>query len=120
VHDDAEKQRVREMSRDTIMEMLGMPGFVSAVTAVVGTRMFTVTAWEDVESVGQMRGSEAHRGAMQVFFGPEFAAAGQTGVWAPARLNGMWVRCDACGEMVRAGAAACDCGAALPEPPGWL
>lgn len=121
VHDEAERQRVRAMSRDTLKEMLGMPGFISAFTGVAGTRMLTVTAWEDVESVGQMRGSEAHRGAMQVFFGPEFAAGGQTGVWVPERLNGMWVRCGACGEMVKAGGDGCgSCGERLSEAPAWL
>lgn len=120
VHDDAEAQRVREMSRGTLTEMLGMPGFLATVTAIVGTKMCTFTAWEDVESVRQLRASDAHRGAMQVFFGPEFAAAGQTGVWAPARLNGMWVRCAGCGEMVKAADACSGCGGPLPEAPAWL
>lgn len=120
VHDEAERQRVREMGRETLKELLGTPGFVSAVTAVVGTRMLTFTAWEDVDSVRQMRGNEAHRAAMQVFFGPEFAAGGQTGVWAPERLNGMWVRCTACGEMVKADGSCGSCGEALPQAPAWL
>ncbi len=120
VHDESEAQRVREMSRGTLTDMLGMPGFLSTVTAIVGTKMCTFTAWEDVESVRQLRDSEAHRGAMQVFFGPEFAAGGQTGVWAPERLNGMWVRCADCGEMVKAADSCSACGRPLPEAPAWL
>jgi hypothetical protein len=82
--------------------------------------MFTITAWEDADSVRQLQGSEAHRGAMAAFFGPDFTRGGQTGVWAPDRLNGLWVRCESCGEMVRAAVdGACRCGAELPPPPSW-
>jgi hypothetical protein len=57
-------------------------------------------------------------GAMRRFFGPELAHGGQT--WALHRLNGMWVRCDACGEVALAeDAAACACGAGLPEPSAY-
>jgi len=58
--------------------------------------------------------------AMPGFIGPDFARGGQTGVWSPHRLNGMWVRCEACGEMVLSGAGPdCRCGAALPAAPRY-
>ena len=59
-----------------------MPGFIGWLGVTVGSRMYTVTAWEDADSVLDLRGSAAHREAMQTFFGPDFAAGGQTGVWA--------------------------------------
>jgi steroid delta-isomerase-like uncharacterized protein len=120
VRSDEEKQRVREFSRGVATDMLGMPGFIGWVGAVAGSRMFTITAWEDAESIRELQKSEAHRGAMAAFFGPDFTLGGQTGVWAPGRLNGLCVRCDSCGEMVRAGGGrTCRCGAELPTAPSW-
>jgi steroid delta-isomerase-like uncharacterized protein len=115
-----EQEEISARARDTAQEMLGMPGFISWIGAVVGNRMYTITAWEEIESSKELRTSPAHREAMQRFFGPELASGGQTGVWAPHRLNGMWVRCAACDRMVKPeGAATCECGAALPEPSRW-
>ena len=58
---------------------------------------------------------------MEKFFGPELAAGAQTGVWAPHHLNGLWVRCPGCGEMVRpTDGNACRCGAELPASPRWF
>jgi steroid delta-isomerase-like uncharacterized protein len=117
---EEEQQRVRELTRRVAQDMLAMPGFIGWLGVVVGSRMYTVTAWEHVDSVLDLRGSAAHREAMETFFGPDFAAGGQTGVWAPERLNGLWVRCRACEEMVRADQGEqCRCGAELPPSPRW-
>ena len=116
---DEERDRIRELGRSIGPELCDLPGFIAMLTANVGTRHLTITAWEDVESVRGLRQSAAHRDAMQAFFGPELAAGGQTGVWAPERLNGMWVRCASCGEMVKAAEGSCECGATLPEAPAW-
>jgi steroid delta-isomerase-like uncharacterized protein len=120
VRNDEEKQRVRELSRRVARDMLEMPGFVGWLGVVVGSRLYTVTAWEDLDSVRDLRGSAAHREAMSTFFGPDFSIGAHTGVWAPERLNGLWVRCRACEEMVRADQGEqCGCGAQLPPSPRW-
>jgi hypothetical protein len=62
--------------------------------------------------------SAAHNDAMRRFFGPDFAAGGQTGVWTAERLNGRLGRCLECGTMMRA-AETCRCGAPLPAAPAW-
>jgi steroid delta-isomerase-like uncharacterized protein len=120
VRSDEERQRVRELSRRVAQDMLEMPGFIGWLGVTVDSRMYTITAWEDADSVLDLRGSDAHREGMQTFFGPDFFAGGQTGVWKPERLNGLWVRCPGCNEMARPDdTGRCRCGAELPEPPRW-
>ncbi len=115
---EVEQNAVRESSRKVLMEMLSMPGFISAVTAVVGDRMMTITAWESPDSMTSLMKGGEHRSAVGRFFSPELSRGGHTGVWAPARLNPRWVRCDACSAMVNSekSGGTCRCGAPLPPP----
>ena len=115
---EAEQNAVRESARKVLMEMLAMPGFISAVTANVGDRMMTITAWDSPDAMtGLMKGGE-HRTAVGRFFAPELSRGGHTGIWAPARLNPRWVRCDTCSAMVDSDKSegTCRCGAPLPAP----
>jgi steroid delta-isomerase-like uncharacterized protein len=116
-----EREEVADRSRDTALEMLAMPGFISWLGIVVGDRMYTVTAWEDADGPGRLRESPAHSAAMERFFAsPGIARGGQTGVWTAQRLNGMWTRCDACGEMRQAADGRCPaCGAQVAPPAYW-
>lgn len=115
-----ERERVRDLSRDVATDLLAMPGFLGWLGVQVGDRMFTITAWEGPDDPAGLRDSPAHAEAMRRFFGPELARGGQTGVWTPHRLNGMWVRCTACEEMARAEAnGRCRCGAELPAAPRY-
>lgn len=118
-----EIQSVRAGSQAVIADLLETPGFISWVGAVVDNRMFTITAWDDLDAVARLRDSPAHGDAMRRFFaddGDGLAAGGQTGVWSPQRLNGLWARCTGCGRMVRVGAdGGCDCGAELSPPRYW-
>ena len=118
VRSEAERDEVRERSRQVVQELLALPGFISWIGAVVGNRMYTITAWESVDAVKQLHESTAHEDAMRRFFGPDFVIGGQTGVWREERLNGRLVRCPDCGTMVKE-ADACKCGAVLPAPPAW-
>jgi steroid delta-isomerase-like uncharacterized protein len=122
VRSDAEAQQVVEYSRQIMSEMATMPGFISFLGAVVGRRLYTVTAWEDPESPRQLlRPGGAHHDAMRRFFGRGFARGGQTSVWTPHRVNVLWVRCPACDRMVDAErlGETCQCGQPLPKPPAY-
>ena len=102
--------------------MMAMPGFISAANMSVGQRLITTTAWEDAEAPKQLLHGGAHKEAMDRVFGPDFASAFSTTVWVPQRFNGMWVRCDACGQMANYDRdnGNCLCGQQLPEhPPYW-
>ncbi|MFO1069946.1 MAG: ester cyclase [Geminicoccaceae bacterium] len=119
--DDARIGEVRQLSRNAIPPMLGMPGFIGATTAGIGRRMVTISAWDDADaSLQVMRPGTGHAEAMKPFFRGELASAGFTSVWVPHRVNSYWVRCDACGRMAKSEAGpTCGCGAALPETPPW-
>lgn len=117
---EEDREEVRGYSSRVAGEMLEMPGFISWLGVVVGDRMYTITAWETPDAPAALRESPAHSESMRRFFGPAFVAGGQTGVWAPNRLNGMWVRCASCGEMVRGTPeGSCRCGAELPPAPDY-
>lgn len=113
---------VRNRSRDSLKEMLGMDAFIGATTATIGDRMVTVTAWSDPDAPRRLMRQGTHGEAMKSFYDGNLASAGYTSVWTLHRNNGYWVRCDACGQMARNAedGEACTCGAALPErPPYW-
>lgn len=118
-----EIERVRTGTRGVIADLLETPGFISWVGAVVDNRMYTITAWDDLDAVARLQDSPAHGAAMRLFFSPDpegLAAGGQTGVWSPHRLNGLWARCAACGRMVQPDAdGGCACGAELSPPRYW-
>ena len=85
---------------------------------LVGRRMYTISAWETPEDIERLR-EGPHADALRWFFGNEVAIGAQTGVWAPHRLNGMWVRCADCGEMVHADGGRCAAGHELPAAPAY-
>ena len=117
---DEERQEVADRSRDTVLELLERPGFISWLGVRAGDRMFTITAWEDVDGPAYVRGSPAHTAATERFFAsPGLARGGQTGVWSPHRLNGMWVRCEACDAMTQPSDGRCRCGAGVTAPRYW-
>jgi steroid delta-isomerase-like uncharacterized protein len=110
---DEEVEEVRTRTREIVHDLLGAPGFLSFVGVTVGRRMYTISAWETPEAARGIRGNSGHREAVARMFGPQIASAGQTGIWAPWRLNEPIVRCTQCDTMVRA-ASVCTCGAELP------
>ncbi|MGI8740753.1 MAG: ester cyclase [Gammaproteobacteria bacterium] len=119
---DESMQEIRQMSRETAGEMMKMKGFIGLVTARIGERAITISAWERPDDSRQLMRSEAHGAAMQRFFAGASASSAYTSVWAPARINTLWVRCNACLKMNNADTSAgvCACGERLPEPaPYW-
>lgn len=73
---DQDVQQVRAYSQRIAQEAAQMPGFISALFAIAGHRMFTITAWEDTESPKRLLRGGAHKEAMDRFFGPDFTAGG--------------------------------------------
>lgn len=60
LHSDEEAQEVSGGGGRILREMAQMPGFISSVTARAGLRMFTMSAWEDVDSPKQLLRGGAH------------------------------------------------------------
>ncbi len=121
--DDQSVEVVRAGSRDTMIEMMSMEGFIGATTATLGMRMVTVSAWASAEDSRQLIAEGgAHAKAMKDFYAGRVAKAGTTSVWAPHRMNAFFTRCESCHTMHRdiEGGATCDCGAELPtQLPYW-
>ncbi len=112
---------LHEAGCEIAQDLLGRPGFLSAMTAAVGDEVMTVAAWDSVEAVQQLR-DPRHLQVVAEHFGPAMSAGGATSIWAPATAAPLWVRCGACGTMAESGAGggSCGCGAKLPEPsPFW-
>ena len=117
--DAQERARIREHSRQNVRDFVDEPGFISIVTGFIGLRGFTITAWEDEASMKRAL-SKHHAEAMRELFGENFVASVWTSVWVPSRINRIWVRCTACGDLqdVSDDHRACsECVAPLPERP---
>jgi steroid delta-isomerase-like uncharacterized protein len=121
VRSDQEAEEVRGYSRRMYGDIAKMPGFISLLTAGVGHRLYTATAWKNVEDTRQIHQSEAHRQAMDRFYSSDFSAGGMFSVWVPARPISLFVRCDVCKQMsdYEKTAGRCACGAEMPTPPPY-
>lgn len=120
--DEESAQKVREGSRDSLIDMLQIDGFIGATTARIGNRMVTVSAWKDAESSQSVMRDGKHAEVMREMFDGTIASSGYTTVWSMERNNGYMVRCPDCGSMSRKvqDGDNCRCGAALPlHPPYW-
>lgn len=118
---DEEWERLRSYSRQTAQEMLGMEGFIGLVTAGIGDRAITISAWDDPENPKQLLREGTHPEAMKAFWS-EIGSGGYTSVWTSERFNPTFVRCTACQKMVayEKKNGVCSCGESLPEPaPYW-
>lgn len=117
---DPEAPEIRDLTRKTATEMLGMEGFIGLTTMRIGDRGITISAWEKPEHVAQLRKGGTHGEAMKRFWA-ELSHAAYTSVWVPHHINPMLIRCTACGKMnahdIKSGV--CSCGAPLPETPAY-
>lgn len=119
--DSAERERIREHSRQNVQDFLTVPGFISIVTGFTGLRGFTVTAWEDEAAMKTALGQH-HAAAKNELFNGEFVAAVWTSVWTPTRMNRIWVRCSSCNSLedVNDDHRTCrKCNAPMPERPAF-
>lgn len=114
---EGELRQAHELGMAIMGQMATLPGVLSSRTMMCGSRIFTVSAWTDLDAPKALMHDGAHRQAMGAFFGGGFAVGGWTSVWAPARLGALWTRCEACQEVVKrdAGLEACRCGAPIPD-----
>jgi steroid delta-isomerase-like uncharacterized protein len=116
-----EEQKLQELTMPVLGQLAQMPGFISWTGLSAHNCGYTITAWEDAESASQLLRPGAHREAMKVFFGSEFAEGGMTSVWIPHHINALWVRCTTCGRMedYNQNDGKCQCGESLQHLPYW-
>lgn len=119
---EEEVQEIRMYSRRIIMGMPSMPGFLSFLGAVVGRRLYTVSAWTDPESARGVMRDQAHKEASTEFHQGELGTAFHSSIWTPHHFSQRWMRCPSCGRMsaAKGDQDACACGSMLPElGPFW-
>ena len=118
---EAEIVRTRTFSRAVMTEMAKLPGFIGVMTARLGDRGITLSAWERPEDPAQLLRSPAHVEAMRLFFA-EFGGSAYTSVWIADRINPVWIACHGCRKVVdyEKSGGVCGCGAPLPETPPYL
>ena len=117
---DDEVQQIRDTSRRIMLQLRGMPGFVSFQGAVIGRRLTTVTLWESREAQRQVMREATHKQASSEMFGGSVGSAFHASSWTLEQLGELWVRCEGCGKL-RDGRvqAECRCGIAAPVPAMW-
>lgn len=117
--DEAERDRIRGHSRKVIGDFLAEPGFIGIATGFAGDRGFTVTAWEDEDSLHRALDKQ-HAIAKQEFRAGDLSPGVWTSVWQPLRMNRLWTRCMACQQPnnVNDNHRECSkCGTELPPRP---
>jgi steroid delta-isomerase-like uncharacterized protein len=122
VRDEREQQIVIEGSQRVVAEAAPDSGFISWLGVVVDGRLFTATAWEDMESMERVMRGPAHRAAMALAMTDGVGTSMHTSAWVVDHQNPLLVRCSACGALAKHDApdAKCRCGAELPPaPPFW-
>jgi steroid delta-isomerase-like uncharacterized protein len=115
---DVDEARLRELTREILMEVSQMPGFISSTTSLTSKGQgITLTAWEDMESAKSAVAGPAHKKAIQAFFEKGGLSKGAwTSILSDGQLNTLWRRCGECGEMAAiTSSQQCKCGASLPD-----
>ena len=117
---DDEVQQIRDTSRQIMLQLRGMPGFLSFQGAVIGRRLTTVTLWESREAQRQVMREATHKQASADMFAGSLGSAFHASSWTLERLGELWVRCQGCGKLRdRRAQAECRCGAMDAAPPAF-
>ena len=116
VRDEAEGEEVKQRVRAIAAEMARVPGFIGWVGISIAERLYTLSLWDDPETIRQLTANVRHRAAVRHVFETDFGTALHTGVWVPDHLNPQWRRCPECGTIIDPDRpeASCPCGEASP------
>ncbi len=112
----AEAEGVKERSRGIVAELAQLPGFIGWVGIGIAERLYTLTLWDDPDSIRRLRASPKHETAAREVFQSDLGTAVHTGVWVPQHLNPLWLRCPSCRTMIDAGQPELFCACGEPSP----
>ena len=119
--DEAERDRIREHSRQIVADFLKEPGFIGIVTGFAGDRGFTCTAWENEAALHRAL-DQHHARAKQDFRTNGLSPGVWTSVWKPDHINRLWVRCPTCekpNDVTDHQHHCANCGSELPPQPTY-
>ena len=114
---EQEAEEIKLTAAMVAAELTQEPGFLSWVGMEIGSRLYTITAWESQDAVRAVMRSSTHLAAVKRFLTEDFCAAGSTGVWSAHHLNPVRVRCPSCAQLTDRPQAGSSCGCGQPLPP---
>lgn len=100
-------------------ELAKTPGFISVVTGGIGSRLFTIAAWESDEAIRSAMRNSVHAAGVKRFYTEDFLASFGSAVYVAHRPGPVWVRCTSCARVMQREQTHgdCSCGQPLPGPP---
>jgi steroid delta-isomerase-like uncharacterized protein len=118
---DQEAEEIKLTAAVVAAELAQHPGFLSWVGMEIGSRLYTITAWESQDAVRAVMRNSTHLAAAKRFLTEDFAAAASTGVWSAHHLGAIRVRCPACARLTDSTQSIghCACGEPLPQAPEY-
>lgn len=121
-HNEEESDEFRNRSRQVSQQLRNADGFIGMTFARSNGRGITITAWEHPDDVTRAITHASEHGEAMRRFWDELGDAGYTSIWAPLRINPMYVRCRGCNNMADyyRGEGTCTCGEKLPDPPPYF
>ena len=114
---EPEAEEIKLTAAVMATELASQPGFLSWVGLEIGSRLYTITAWESQDAVRAVMRNGTHLAAVKRFRTEDFGAAGATGVWTADHLNALWVRCPSCADLIDRTQSGGPCGCGEPLPP---
>jgi len=121
VRSEEEAEEVKLTAAVVAVELARQPGFLSWVGIEIGSRLYTITAWESQDAVRAVMHNSTHLAAVKRFLTEDFGAAAGTGVWCAHHLGAVRVRCPACARLTDStqSGGQCACGEPLPQVPEY-
>jgi steroid delta-isomerase-like uncharacterized protein len=118
---EQEAEEIKLTAAVVAVELAQQAGFLSWVGMEIGSRLYTITAWESQDAVRAVMRNSTHLAAVKRFLTEDFAAAGSTGVWSAHHLGAIRVRCPACARLTDSTQSSrhCACGEPLPQAPEY-
>ena len=118
---EQEAEEIKLTAAVVAVELAQEPGFLSWVGIEIGSRLYTITAWESQDAVRAVMRNSTHLAAVKRFLTEDFGAAGSTGVWSAHHLGAIRVRCPACARLTHSTQSSrhCACGEPLPQAPEY-
>ena len=99
-------------------ELTEAPGFISVVTGGIGSRLFTIAAWEDEQAIRTALRNKLHAAGVKRFYTKDFLGSFGSGIFTAHRVGPVLVRCTACARVMEQEKAdgTCSCGQPVPGP----
>jgi steroid delta-isomerase-like uncharacterized protein len=100
-------------------ELTEAPGFISVVTGGIGSRLFTIAAWENEEAIRSALRNRLHTDGVKRFHTEDFLGSFGSGIFIAHRHGPVWVRCTSCARVMEQEETDgnCTCGEPLTGPP---